>query len=197
MMNCLKAASRAGMCLLLLLAGPVTAAASGIVSDFNSDGFPDIATVVHEPHPQIRVALSGSAQLVVLPISEHPLSLVAADVDRDGHIDLAGTFRSRGIFVFRNHGSAHFRRWGRRIHLHAHDHLRTAPARTAQDKSERLAASRALVRDDVPVRWGPRASIVVEPRPPTSVLPSDTPALESRRFASASPRAPPAAAFLI
>jgi len=197
MMNCLKAASRAGMCLLLLLAGPVKAAASGIVSDFNSDGFPDVATVIHEPHPQIRVALSGSAQLVVLPISEHPLSLVAADVDRDGHIDLAGTFRSRGIFVFRNQGSAHFRRWGRRLHLHAHDHLRTAPARTAQDKSERSATARALVRDDVPVRWGPRAPIVVEPRPSTSVLFGQTFVLISRHFTSATPRAPPADAFII
>ena len=57
--------------LLLLLAGPDKASASSIVSDFNSDGFPDIATVIREPHPQIRVTLSGSSQLIVLHINEY------------------------------------------------------------------------------------------------------------------------------
>lgn len=192
-----KAASGAGICLLLLLAAPDKASASGIVSDFNSDGFPDIATVIHEPRPQIRVTLSGSAQLVVLHINEQPLSLVAADVDRDGRIDLAGTFRSRGVFVFRNHGSAHFRPVGRRIHLHSHDRPTTSPARTNRDTSERSATARALIRDDPPARWGLRPSIVVEPRPPTAVLFGQTLVLYSRHFTPAAPRAPPAAAFVI
>jgi hypothetical protein len=197
MMHWSKAASGAGICLLLLLAGPDKASASGIVSDFNSDGFPDTATVIREPRPQIRVALSGSSQIIVLHINEQPLSLVAADVDRDGRIDLAGTFRSRGIVVFRNNGSAHFRRWGKRIHLHLRDRLNSWPARTDRDNSERSAMARALVRDDPPVRWGLRASIVVEPRPPTSVLFDQTLVLLSRHFASPTPRAPPAAAFFI
>jgi hypothetical protein len=196
MMHWSKAASGAGICLLLLLAGPDKASASGIVSDFNSDGFPDIATVVHQPRPQIRVTLSGSAQPIVLHINERPLSLVAADVDRDGRIDLAGSFRSRGIVVFRNHGSGHFRRWGKRIHLHLHSHLNPLTARTDHN-SERSAMARALVRDDPPARWGLRPSIVVDPRPPTFVLFGDTLVPPSRYFATAAPRAPPAAAFAI
>lgn len=80
-----------------------------VTADFDGDGSLDLATV--NADRTIAVWLHATrwtlGQLITLPAYGHLLA--AADLDRDGHIDLIATAHDSGaVFVVRNQGRARF-----------------------------------------------------------------------------------------
>lgn len=94
--------------MLTTLAWPVPARAN-VRADFNGDGVLDVASLESGSPPVIVVTLSGSHRTLRLVIPERPLSIAAADIDADGRIDLVGTSRSKGLFLWRNRPGARFK----------------------------------------------------------------------------------------
>jgi hypothetical protein len=94
---------------LLLLCGLIAPALAGVRADFNRDGVLDSATIVSGAQPHILVTLSGTDRhVLLLPLKEDLLSLVAADLDHDGLTDLAGVTKQTGVLVWKNRGGQRF-----------------------------------------------------------------------------------------
>lgn len=85
-----------------LLAAPADAA---IDADFNGDGVLDRIVLPRPPETSIVVRLSGSAPQI-LNTYDRIVSIVAADVNHDGEIDLSALSERRGVFVWLNKGKA-------------------------------------------------------------------------------------------
>ena len=83
---------------LCLAASPARAA---IIADFNGDGVLDTVDLPRFPDTNIVIHLSGSAPQI-LKLSGRIISIVAVDVDHDGHLDLSALSESRGLFVWLN-----------------------------------------------------------------------------------------------
>lgn len=94
----------------LALAGWCSPALAAVTADFDGDGILDTATLESGPRPFIRILLSRTNHPIVLPLRERPLRLIAADINRDGRIDLAGVSGRRGLVLFRNDRGGHFTR---------------------------------------------------------------------------------------
>jgi hypothetical protein len=108
--------TRAGLTACILwLCGLAVPARAAVVADFNRDGVPDTATVVASA-PNIRLSISGIQPPLLLVLKEWPSALVAADVDRDGLIDLAGVSAHHGLFVWKNRDGHRFTRLRARRH---------------------------------------------------------------------------------
>lgn len=75
-----------------------------IRADFDGDGVLDTATVTSDARPFVDIAVSGARRPLRVALRERPLSLVAADLDRDGRIDLAGLTPHSGLLLLRNRG---------------------------------------------------------------------------------------------
>src|SRR5438046_5958273 len=83
---------------LCLTASPARAA---ITADFNGDGVLDSVGLPRPPDTNIVIHVSGSApQILRLP--GRIVSVVAADIDHDGSLDLSALSESRGLFVSLN-----------------------------------------------------------------------------------------------
>src|SRR5262245_58744864 len=95
---------RAVCCALLLLAFGRPARSESVTADFDGDGVLDTATLEPGGRPIIRVTLSTAAQPLLIVLKEHPVALVAADINRDGLMDLAGMSRRRTLWFFTNDG---------------------------------------------------------------------------------------------
>ena len=98
-----------------LLASP---AAAAIDADFNGDGVLDRVVLSHPPENHIVVRLSGGAPQI-LTAYDRIVSIVAADVNHDGEVDLSALSERRGVFVWLNKGKAsngHLRALKRRHH---------------------------------------------------------------------------------
>jgi len=119
-----------------LLASPADAA---IDADFNGDGVLDRVVLSHAPENHIVVRLSGGAPQI-LTTYDRIVSIVAADVNHDGEIDLSALSERRGVFVWLNKGKAsngHFRALKRKHHrggfaLTTGGPLAAAPAQTRE-----------------------------------------------------------------
>ena len=83
---------------LCLSANPAHAA---IAADFNGDGVLDAVVLPHPPEMNIVVHLSGAAPQI-LKLSGRIISVVAVDVDHDGHLDLSALSERRGLHVWLN-----------------------------------------------------------------------------------------------
>ena len=70
-----------------------------IAADFNGDGVLD--AVVLRPRNDIIVRLSGSAPQI-LKLSGRIISVVASDIDHDGHLDLSALSEHEGLHVWLN-----------------------------------------------------------------------------------------------
>jgi hypothetical protein len=92
-----------------ILAAPARAAT---LADFNGDGLPDPVTAASAPS-RIFVKVSG-LDTQVLHVADRILTVVAADVDHDGRLDLSTFSVRRGLSVWLNRGG-HFVR-ARRAH---------------------------------------------------------------------------------
>ena len=85
-----------------LLASPANAA---IDADFNGDGVLDRVVLPRPPETNIVVRVSGGAPQV-LRFYDRIISIVAADVNHDGEIDLSALSERRGVFIWLNKGKA-------------------------------------------------------------------------------------------
>jgi hypothetical protein len=98
-----------------LMASPADAA---IDADFNGDGVLDRVVLSRPPETSIVVRLSGGAPQI-LTTYDRIVSIVAADVNHDGEIDLSALSERRGVFVWLNKGKAsngHLRALKRKHH---------------------------------------------------------------------------------
>ena len=83
---------------LFLTAKPAHAA---IAADFNGDGVLDSVVLPRPPATNIVIQLSGSAPQI-LKLSVPIISIVAADIDHDGNLDLSALTERRGLHVWLN-----------------------------------------------------------------------------------------------
>lgn len=76
--------------------------------DFDGDGRPDVATIRDTPvGRRIQVGLSGSS---ITDVTANVTSLLAADVDHDGDLDLVAVSRTGRVQVWINDGHGRFTR---------------------------------------------------------------------------------------
>ena len=83
-----------------LLAAPARAA---LDADFNGDGIADRIVLPRPPETHIVVRLSGGVPQV-LNFHDRVISVVAADVDHDGDLDIGALSERRGVFIWLNKG---------------------------------------------------------------------------------------------
>jgi hypothetical protein len=83
---------------LCLSAYPASAA---ITADFNGDGVLDAVVLPRPPETNIVIHVSGSAPQI-LKLSGRVISIVAADIDHDGALDLSALSERRGLHVWLN-----------------------------------------------------------------------------------------------
>jgi len=96
-------ARKVGAVAALFVAALLTAnpARASIAADFNGDGVMDSVDLPRWPATNIVIHLSGSAPQV-LKLSGRIISIVAVDVDHDGHLDLSALSERRGLHVWLN-----------------------------------------------------------------------------------------------
>jgi hypothetical protein len=85
-------------------------ASAAVRADFNGDGILDTATLEPGSRPAILITLSGQGPSLLLILRERPVTLIAADLDHDGLMDLAGVSRHSGLLFWKNHGDNRFTR---------------------------------------------------------------------------------------
>ena len=83
-----------------------------VVGDFDEDGRADIAMTGPYGTPAVRIGL-GTAEATLLPATTIPTSatprrLAVADLDADGHLDLAVTMASKSLAVVLGNGDGSF-----------------------------------------------------------------------------------------
>jgi len=87
---------------LCLLGSPAEAA---IDADFNGDGVLDRVVLPRPPETHIVVHFSAGPPQI-LRFYDRVISVVAADIDHDGAIDLGALSERRGVFIWLNKGKA-------------------------------------------------------------------------------------------
>jgi hypothetical protein len=181
-----------GIGLLCLAAN--TASAGTIVSDFNADGLPDTATVVHSPTPFIRLTLSGGSAPVLLRIAEPPVVLVAADVDHDGRMDLAGRYTGRGLFVLKNGGSR-FAHSFKSVDIRPAAQIERGRTQIKVRAQTCEVVFEALARDQMPSGYLHRCESITSPPSPRQLSSREVVVPDSQCWSPLAARAPPAPAF--
>lgn len=71
------------------------------MADFNGDGVLDAVVLPRPPETNIVIHISGSMPQI-LKCSGRVISVVAADVDHDGDLDLSALSDRRGLLVWLN-----------------------------------------------------------------------------------------------
>jgi hypothetical protein len=175
------------------LCGLASPAHAAVVADFDGDGILDTATVVATAHVKICLSISGIDAPLVVALKERPSSLVAADVDRDGLIDLAGISAHHGLFVLRNRDGYRFTRVrAHRRHPLVETALKGDPRRL-QDTPVGDGPAAADPTADDPLTGGGAGGVPfdVPHGASTSVQPHRSPAVANPASRPSSPRAPP------
>ena len=106
---------RRRLAVLLLTLGAMSVAArpgyATATADLNNDGVVDrIVVLTEQRHPEIVVSISGHSSPQILKLAGRPVSLVVADVNHDGHLDLSALFPNRRVLVWLNYGRQGFSR---------------------------------------------------------------------------------------
>ena len=177
-----------GIGLLCLAAN--TASAGTIVSDFNADGLPDTATIVHAPTPVIRLTLSGGSAPVLLRMAERTVVLVAVDLDRDGRMDLAGRYPGRGIFVLKN-GGTHFAHSFKPVDIRPAAQIERGRTQIKVRGLTSEVAVEALTRDQMPAGVLHRCESIASPPSPRQFSSRQVVVPDSHRWSPLAARAPP------
>lgn len=162
-------------------------ARGAVVADFDGDGVLDRVLVPKPPATGIIVSISGSPLLQTLKLADPPLSIVAADFDRDGDLDISAVSQRHRLYVWLNHGRGLFKRLRARFHhigLQApHSELRPTGRRREAGPPEQTNLWLVLAVEQA------RAKIL---RPSGAHIPPRAqPATVSDSFGSSAPRAPP------
>jgi hypothetical protein len=135
--------------------------------DFDRDGRPDMALIQEGTHgPHVSVTMSGSPAVVTL--DAQVVSVIAADIDQDGDVDLIAATTSGEVVTWINDSKGHFTV---QETSHSHDLLPAAPVVSdAHNGPLTLAApSTPVVSSDMT-----ETSVVASPvRPDTAPLPFD------------------------
>jgi hypothetical protein len=165
------------------------AAQASILADFNGDGVLDAVVLPRPPDTKIVIQISGSAPQV-LKHCGRIISVVAADVDHDGTLDLSVLSERRGLLVWLNKsGHGHF------AALRKH--------RVPRDSgfSRRSYTSATQPGDDMPAASGdqggvpdadaPRAGPIFEASPAGYTVPTVFPKSYEDLGKSTAPRGPP------
>jgi VCBS repeat protein len=173
-----------------LVAAPARAA---LDADFNGDGIIDRIVLPRPPETRIVVRLSGGVPQV-LNFHDRIISVVAADVDHDGDLDIGALSERRGVFIWLNKGRGprHFKALRPRhrtggLSFNTHGPLASAPGSSADgpaatgtdDDRDRLAHA-----DHITYDVGDRPAL--DHRNPT------VPTLRDDRGSASPSRAPPA-----
>ena len=134
-----------------------TPARAAINADFNGDGVPDRIVLPRPPETNIVVRISGAAPQV-LKFPGHLLSIVAADVDHDGRLDLSALSEHRGVFVWLNKGGhGRFKALKRKLHRHTLSLENDGPLASAPQRRDDKPFTQGVQNDrDRAAKSGPR-----------------------------------------
>ena len=167
-------------------------ARASIAADFNGDGVLDAVVLPRPPETNIVIQLSGSSPQV-LKLTERIFSIVAADIDHDGDLDLGTLSERRGL-----------RFWLNKLNKKGHSRFSVLKRHHGPRGFHLSRPDRASVTepgDDAPIAAGgqtgqpdadaPRAGPAFEPPRGLDNLPVLLPTLSSHTSASTAPRGPP------
>jgi len=131
------------------------------IADFNGDKKPDLAFANHEAH-SITVLFGdgegGFRQTAVVPVQSipHPHGIAAADLDRDGHVDLmVDSWGQNRLELLRGDGRGHFAEW-QMVPVGQHPYQRPRIADVNRDGWPDLLASNLDSKDLSVLMGGPQ-----------------------------------------
>ena len=177
------------MCLLAL---PADAA---VEADFNGDGLVDRVVLPRPPDTNIVVRLSNGPPQV-LKFYDRIISIVAADINHDGEIDLSALSERRGVFVWLNKGKASHGRLKalkRKHHRPGGFSLSTRGPLASAPGSSPDGPPAGGTQDDRDADHDQRATGDHDPRPSADLPSLVVPPLTDARGVASPSRAPPAA----
>jgi hypothetical protein len=177
---------------LCLAARPARAS---ITADFNGDGVLDTVDPPRFPETNIVIHLSGSAPQVLKKLkkmSGRIISIVAADVDHDGHIDLSLSALSerRGLRVWLNK-AGHRRFVALKKHRATHGVGFSRGSQASPTQRGHDAPMAAGSQSGSPDADAPRAGPVFQAPPGTATIPTLLFTSSADLGNSTAPRGPP------
>lgn len=131
------------------------------IADFNGDKKLDLAFANHEAHALTVLLGDGAGGFVPAPSVParsvpHPHGIAAADLDRDGHVDLMTDSWGRNqLELFRGDGRGHFAEW-KMVPVGQHPYQRARIADVNRDGWPDLLASNLDSNDLSVMLGGPR-----------------------------------------
>ena len=172
----------AGLCLTAVPAYALIAA------DFNGDGVLDAVVLPRPPETNIVIHVSGSTPQI-LKLSGHVISIVAADVDHDGDLDLSALSDRRVLHVWLNKaGHGRFAALKKHRARRAFGLLRRSRTSATQPGDNAPASSD---QSGVPDADAPRAGPVVDATLGEHTVPALLSISSSDLGKSTAPRGPP------
>ena len=131
------------------------------IADFNGDEKPDLAFANHDAHVVTVLLGDGSGRFAPAPSVPvqsvpHPHGIAAADLDRDGHVDLMiDSWGHNELELLRGDGSGHFAEW-QMVPVGRQPYQRPRIADVNRDGWPDLLASNLDSKDLSVVLGGPR-----------------------------------------
>ena len=171
---------------LFLTANPARAA---IAADFNGDGVMDLVDLPRPPATNIVIHLSGSAPQI-LKLSVRIISVVAADIDHDGTLDLSALTERRGLHVWLNK-AGHGRFAALKKHRAPHGFGISRGSQAAPTEREPDAPAAAGDQGGSPDADAPRAGPMFQAPPGISTVPTLLFTSSADLGKSTAPRGPP------
>ena len=171
---------------LFLAAKPARAS---IAADFNGDGVMDSVDLPRPPATNIVIHLSGSAPQI-LKLSVRIISVVAADIDHDGNLDLSALTERRGLHVWLNK-AGHGRFAVLKKHRAPHGFGFSRGSQAAPTERGPDAPGAAANQGGSQEADAPRAGPVFEAPPGTSTVPTLLFTSSADLGKSTAPRGPP------
>ena len=162
---------------------------ASITADLNGDGVLDAVVLPRPPETNIVIHLSGSAPQI-LKLSRRVISIVAADVDHDGDLDLSALSDRRGLHVWLNKAGH-----GRFAALKKHHAPRgfgfARRSQTSATQPGDDAPSASSDQDGAPDANAPRAGPVFEAPPRDYIVPTLLSTFSATLGKTTAPRGPP------
>ncbi len=170
-------------------------ARAAVHADFNHDGVPD-GVQVSPTETRVVVRVSGRQpqvlQTQLLRLRDRLISIVAFDIDHDGHLDLGAVSERRRLFIWLNNGGkGRFTLLKKKHVARTQRHFSGASILPFETPDERPLAQQAKPDADPVVRVSRGDGVGLPPSQSLIVAPRDL-RTDRGRAALATPRAPPA-----